>query len=106
MRPFTDGRDRVEVAGSTLRQVFAALETDWPGMRDQIVQDGRIRPELAVAVDGAIAESGLVQVVSDDAEIYLILAIGGGVATNSRCSEGRAGGPADQLRHRRHAGSR
>lgn len=106
MRPFTDGRDRLEVAGATLRQVFAALEADWPAMREQIVQDGRIRPQLAVAVDGAIAESGLVQAVSEDAEIYLIPAIGGGAAGNSRCCGGRAGGPADQLRYRRHAGSR
>ncbi len=91
MRPFTDGRDRVEVAGATLRQVFAALEVDWPATREQIVKDGRIRPELAVAVDGAIAESGLVQVVSEDAEIYLILAIGGGAAGEPRVQrrEGR-----------------
>ncbi len=80
MRPFTGGRDRVEVAGSTLRQVFATLEADWPAMREQIVEDGRIRPQLAVAVDGAIAESGLVQELSEDAEIYLIAAIGGGAA--------------------------
>ena len=84
MRAFTDGRDRVEVAGATLRQVFAALEAGWPAMREQIVEDGRIRPQLAVAVDGAIAESGLVQVVSDDAEIYLIAAIGGGAAGTRR----------------------
>ena len=106
MRPFTDGRDCVEVAGATLRQVFAALEAEWPAMREQIVQDGLIRPQLAVAVDGAIAESGLVQAVSEDAEIYLIPAIGGGAAGSNRRSGGRASGPADQLRHRRHAGNR
>ncbi len=94
MRPFADGRESVEVAGATLRQVFAALEAGWPGMREQIVQDGRIRPQLAVAVDGAIAESGLVQEVSEDAEIYLIPAIGGGAAGKQQAQrrEGRWSG--------------
>ena len=80
MRQLTDGRDRVQVPGRTLRQVFEALEEAWPGTRARIIADGKLRPELAVAVDGAVVESGLVHDVADDAEVHLLPAIGGGAA--------------------------
>ncbi len=78
MRSITEGRDRVSVPGQTLRQVFESLEQACPGMKEQVIADGRIRPEIAVFVDGVIAESGLVERVSEDAEIHLIPALGGG----------------------------
>lgn len=78
MRSLACGRDRVEAPGSTLRQVIEALDADCPGMKDQLIEDGKIRSQLAIAVDGAVVESGLVAPVADDAEIYVIPAIGGG----------------------------
>ena len=78
MRSLTGGRDRVPADGRTLRQVLDALETDWPGIRARIVANGKIRPELAVAIDGVMAESGLLHPVAEEAEIHLIPAIGGG----------------------------
>ncbi len=79
MRSLAGGRDRVGAAGSTLRQVIDALDADCPGMKDQLIEDGTIRSQLAIAVDGAVVESGLVAPVAPDAEIYIIPAIGGGL---------------------------
>ena len=79
LRSLAGGRDRVEAPGSTLRQVIEALDAACPGMKDQLLEDGKIRSQLAIAVDGAVAESGLVAPVADDAEIYIIPAIGGGL---------------------------
>lgn len=78
LRPLAGGRDRVEAPGATLRQVFDALDARWPGLKQQIVEDGRIRPQLAVAVDGSVVDGGLVVAVDEDAEIFLIPAVGGG----------------------------
>lgn len=72
------GAERLEVAGSTLRQLIAALEVRAPGMAARLTVDGRLRPELAISINGAIAERGLVEPVPEGAEIYLIPAIGGG----------------------------
>jgi molybdopterin converting factor small subunit len=85
MRSLARGRDRVEARGSTLRQVIETLDADYPGMKDQLIEDGKIRSQLAIAVDGTVVESGLVAPVAEDAEIYVIPAIGGGL--------GRTGGP-------------
>ncbi|MBM3139602.1 MAG: MoaD/ThiS family protein [Chloroflexi bacterium] len=79
LRSLSGGRERFAVEGETLRQVFAALERECPDLTARIVADGRLRPDIAVAIDGSILEgSGLVTPVRPDAEIYLVPPIGGG----------------------------
>ena len=78
LRPFAGDREQVRAPGATLRQVFAALDIEWPGLTAQIVQHGSVLPQLAVAIDGSVVESGLGMAVGPEAEIYLIPAIGGG----------------------------
>ncbi|MSQ42007.1 MAG: MoaD/ThiS family protein [Dehalococcoidia bacterium] len=78
MRTLSGGRDRVEVQGRTLRQVIEALAAACPGMRELLLDDDQIRPEMAIAIDGVVAESGLVEPVPEHAEIHLIPAIAGG----------------------------
>jgi hypothetical protein len=74
------GLTQVEVPGRTLRQVFANLEAAYPALKDQIVQDGDIRPGLAIAVDNEITSEGLVQTVEPEAEVRILPAVGGGRA--------------------------
>jgi molybdopterin converting factor small subunit len=81
LRPLAGGRDRVQASGATLRQVFDALDAEYPGLKEQIVEEDRIRPQLAVAVNGSVVEGGMVVPIDEDAEIFLIPAIGGGVGT-------------------------
>src|SRR5712692_9925958 len=79
LRNLTDGRDRLDVAGETLRQVFDALERECPDLTARILQGGQLRSDIAVAIDGTILEgSGLIQPVGPNAEIYLVPPIGGG----------------------------
>ncbi len=78
LRPRTGGVEVVEVAAGSLRAVIDALDARFPGLRDDVVADDRLRPELAVSIDGVIAERGLVEPIPDAAEVYLIAAIGGG----------------------------
>jgi molybdopterin converting factor small subunit len=79
LRGLSGEQAQVEVEGTTLRQVFRALEDEWPDLAARIVEDGRLRTDIAVAIDGSILEGGgLVQPVRADAEIYLVPPIGGG----------------------------
>ncbi len=78
MQPLTGGKDRVEVAGSTVRQVVDNLEAEYPGIKDRLVEDRRIKPNIAVAVDGEITPLGLLEKVGENSEVHFLPAIGGG----------------------------
>ena len=78
MRKLTDGRDTVEVAGSTLRQVIDNLDTEYPGIKELIVENGRVRPGLQLAVDGVLSATGLMGKVPEGSEVHILPALGGG----------------------------
>jgi hypothetical protein len=79
LRALAGGRESFEVAGATLGQVFAAVGRECPDLVARIIEDGAIREDMAVAIDGSILEGGeLVQAVAPDADIYLVPPIGGG----------------------------
>jgi molybdopterin converting factor small subunit len=79
MRRLTDGRERFEVTGASLRDVIAALEDVCPRLTERLVQDGELRPDIAIAIDGSVIEdSGLYQPLAADAEIFLVPPLGGG----------------------------
>jgi molybdopterin converting factor small subunit len=79
LRHLSGDRARIEVPGANLRQVFAALERECPGMSERIIADDDLRTDMAVAIDGNILEGGgLIVAVREDAEIYLVPPIGGG----------------------------
>jgi molybdopterin converting factor small subunit len=79
LRHLSGDRDRFEVEGENLRQVFAALERECPGLSARIIDGDDLRSDMAVAIDGSILEGGgLIQRVRPDAEIYLVPPIGGG----------------------------
>lgn len=78
MRDLTRGQPVVEVSGKNLRQLVAALETAYPGMRERLTEDGEPRPEIAFSVDGEVATLGLLQPVSEGSEVVILPAISGG----------------------------
>ncbi len=78
MQPLTGGQDRIEVAGSTVRQIVDNLEAEYPGVKDRLVDEGRIKPNIAVAVDGEISPLGMLEKVGESSEVHFLPAIGGG----------------------------
>jgi len=78
MQTFTGGREVVEVQGRNLRQLIDRLEQDYPGMRQALLQEDKLKPDIAVAVDGQLSQLGLLQPVSDHNEVFFIPAISGG----------------------------
>jgi len=78
MRELCGGRHSVKVTGSTLREVFANLEPECPGLHDLVIEDGFVRPGIQLAVNGVAAATGLLRSVPKDAEIQILPALSGG----------------------------
>jgi molybdopterin synthase sulfur carrier subunit len=76
--PLTGGVKQLACDASNLRQVIEELEQAFPGIKDKLVEEGRIRPNLAVAVDGEVARMGLLEKVTETSEVHFVPAIGGG----------------------------
>jgi hypothetical protein len=78
MRDLTGGRETVDVAGETLRQVIEGLNAACPGIASRLTVDGRIAPGLSISIDGAVTSRGQLARVEPNSEIHIIPAIGGG----------------------------
>jgi sulfur-carrier protein len=76
----TGGVVQVEVAGDTVRRVIEALEAQYPGFRQRIIDpdNDRIRTDIAVCVDGEISAEGLRRKVGDASEVHFLPAMSGG----------------------------
>jgi hypothetical protein len=79
LRELTGGRSAVEATGATVRELIEDLERRWPGIRDRLTDDGRLRPNLAVAIDGEVGPLGLRETVEPSSEVHFVAAIKGGL---------------------------
>ena len=79
MRSLTRGQEQVQVPGETVREVIENLEARFPGISERICEDGRIRPGLAVAIDGVVGNDGMRQRVAEESEVHFVTAISGGL---------------------------
>lgn len=80
LRPLSGGEKQVTVSGATVGQVIAALDAKCPGIKARVVSGDYLRPGIAVAVDGATTNLGLLEPVREDSEVEIFPAIGGGQA--------------------------
>ena len=78
MQALTGGQRQIEVPGSTVRQVIENLDRSFPGVKERLVEDNRVKPGVSVAVDGEVTPLGLLEKVQDDSEVHFLPAIGGG----------------------------
>jgi molybdopterin synthase sulfur carrier subunit len=78
LRKLTDGKDRVAVQGRNIGQVIEDLERQFPGLREHLVENGDVKPSIAVSVDGEMGTGGLLDPVRESSEIFFIPALGGG----------------------------
>ena len=78
LQPMTGGVKQTECQGRNVRQIIEALEAQYPGIRDRLVEDGEIRSNLAVAIDGDVARMGMLERVAENSEVHFVPAISGG----------------------------
>lgn len=78
LRSLTKGQAQVLSKASNVNGAIDDLDRRFPGFRERLVIDDRIRPGLAVGVNGSISSLGLRAPVRDEDEIHFLPAIGGG----------------------------
>jgi molybdopterin converting factor small subunit len=78
MQNLCDGEQKLVIEGTNLRQVIDNLDSQYTGFKDRLVNDGKLKPNISVAVDGEITPLGMIQKVATDSEIHFLPAISGG----------------------------
>lgn len=78
LQDLTGGQRQLVVSGETVRDVIAALERDYPGIGARLIEDGRIRPGIAVVVDSTVSRVGLRHRLSPTSEVHFLPALSGG----------------------------
>ena len=78
LRKFTDGIDRVDVPGRTIREIIRSLGQRFPAIVDNLIENDELKPSVAVSIDGEMATGGVLERVGETSEVHFIPAIGGG----------------------------
>ena len=78
MQKLCNGEQKLIIEGTNLRQVINNLDLQYTGFKDRLVEDGKIKPNISVAVDGEITPLGMIQKVGINSEIHFLPAISGG----------------------------
>ena len=81
LRSLTGGLSEVRASGTTVREVIEALEQAHPGLKVRLVgEDGRLKPNLALVVDGVNSKQGLRHPLEENTEVHFVPAMSGGSA--------------------------
>lgn len=78
LRPLTQNRREVTVEAATVRQAIDELERQFPGVAARLLTGNELKPELAIAVDGAVSPNGLATRLTAESELHFLPAVGGG----------------------------
>ena len=83
LRRLTNGERVVSVPSETVGDLIDAIDALHPGVKARLVNDGRLRPGLALSIDGETLERGRLSTrVRGDSKVYFVLAISGGSTRN------------------------
>ncbi len=80
MRDLTERRDQISAQGRTIREVIAWLELNYPGIQARLCEKDRLRPGIAVSIDGIISPEGIRTKIEETSEVHFLPAISGGSA--------------------------
>jgi molybdopterin synthase sulfur carrier subunit len=78
LRIYTQDMEVVQAGGKNVRKLINELEKSYPGMKDALVEGDKLRPGVAIVLDGKISQLGLLQPLSQENEVVFIPAITGG----------------------------
>ena len=78
LQDLTHGQQQIELPGETVRQVIDNLERRYPGVKERLLEGDRLRPSIAVAVDGEISPMRLRHRLQEGSEVHFLPAISGG----------------------------
>ena len=74
MQKLTGGENKVVVPGSTVREIVRNLDTEFPGIKERLVDGFKIKSNISVAVDGEISPLGILEKVGEECTETLLAA--------------------------------
>jgi sulfur-carrier protein len=78
LRDLTSGKSSLFVEGDTVRQVIENLESIYPGIKDRLCEDDRLRPSISIVVDGHTSTVKLRHRLQESSEVHFVISISGG----------------------------
>ncbi len=80
LRPLCNDAKELDVPGGTLESVLRAADEQCPGFYEKVVdtEENRVRPDLAIAIEGEVVTLYLHEPVAGDAHLAIVPALGGG----------------------------
>ncbi len=78
LRSLTGGLAQVELPAGSVRELVEVLDVSFPGLKDRLCEDGRLRPTFSVAVDGLVSPRRLNQKLEPGSEVHFLPVISGG----------------------------
>jgi molybdopterin converting factor small subunit len=80
LRSYTDGAKAVDATGATLDEAVADIESQHPGLRERLVEDGALRRFVNVYVNDEDVRflSGLATPLADGDTVTILPAVAGG----------------------------
>ncbi len=78
IREILDVPVEIEAEGTNLRGLIDYLEDMHPGVKNQLVEDDKLRPGMSAVIDGRTTRLGLIQKLENVSEIHFLPSIAGG----------------------------
>ncbi len=78
LRKITEGNSKLNVPGSTVREVILNIDAIYPGIKDQLINEDQLNPTLSLVVDGEISRKKLNHPIGDASEVHFLPVIRGG----------------------------
>ena len=78
LRELTNGERSVSVGGETVGELIKNLDRLHPGIKERLCDGDRLRPSIAVIVDGSTSTLKLRQRLDEASEVHFVISISGG----------------------------
>ena len=61
-----------------MHEAIESLEAEYPGVKERLCDEERIRPNISVMVDGQVSHLKMREKLREDSEVHFVIAISGG----------------------------
>jgi molybdopterin synthase sulfur carrier subunit len=78
LRDLTDGERSLLIEGETIREVIDHLDQLYPGLKARLCDGDRLRPSIAIVVDGHTSTLKLRHRLRESSEVHFVISISGG----------------------------
>ncbi len=78
LRDLTQGKEQVKIQASTIKEVIDNLNALYPGFKDRLFKEDKLRSDITILIDGEVTYDRLRQKVFDNNEVFFVPTMAGG----------------------------